>query len=254
MLKACVKIRKMSQDLKSQESRFNFSSHSVLRCITNIENCYLYSSTKTMKKFKYPDNPISQKEKSAILYHFWLNILIPCCGIIFFHWTPGSVLFYFFIELINYWLCNTVLLLFYVSEEDKKVRMMNVLKFSFYFIISLVGFYFFIVFLVDAKDSSMDTNVTYGQIITVTILYWLQFAFYLYKEKPKGKVTMAAINKEVSNRMTGIYFTIFCVVLYVFSFWSNTKVMNFAIAFVMIFAKSLTDLVIIVMKMSGEKK
>lgn len=207
-----------------------------------------------MNKTKYPDNPISQKEKSAILYHFWLNILIPFCGIIFFHWTPGSVLFYFFIESINYWLCNTVLLLFYVSEEDKKVRIMNALKFSIYFILSLVGFYFFIVFLVDAKDSSMETNVTYGQIITVTVLYWLQFAFYLYTEKPKGKVTIDAINNEVSWRMTGIYFTIFCIVLYVFSFWSNTSVMNFAIAFVMIFAKSLTDLVIITVKMGSERK
>ena len=188
------------------------------------------------------------------LHQFWLNILIPAVGIIFFHWTPGAVLFCFIIELINYCLCNAILLLFYVTDQPANKRITNTLKFSFWFIVSLIGFYYFIAFMTNAKDSSMETNVTYGQIIAMTVLYWLQFIWYLGIEQPKGKITTAIINKEVSNRMTGIYLTMFCLIGYIFSFWSQTRVMNFAMAFVMIFAKNLTDLVLIAVEMGREKK
>jgi hypothetical protein len=65
------------------------------------------------------------------LHQFWLNLLIPVLGIILFHWTPGAVLLCFVIELVNYWLCNTILLLFFVSNETFKKRIVNALKFSF---------------------------------------------------------------------------------------------------------------------------
>jgi hypothetical protein len=83
------------------------------------------------------------------LHQFWLNLLIPVVGIILFHWTPGAVLFCFVVELINYWLCNTVLLLFFVSNESFKIRIANALKFSFWNIVCLIGFYFAIAHLSD---------------------------------------------------------------------------------------------------------
>lgn len=52
--------------------------------------------------------------------------------------------------------------------------------------------------------------------------------------------------------MTGIYLTLFCVMCFVFSFWSATDVANYALAFVLIFAKSLTDLVIAAVRMSDD--
>lgn len=199
-------------------------------------------------------NSIIKSVRLSPLRQFWLNIFVPICGIVFFHWTPGSVLFCFFIELINYWLCNTVLLLFYVKNEPTDKRIINALKFSFYFILSLVGYYYFIAYLSNTKDTSMNTNITYGQIIAMTILYWLQFAYYLRVEQPAGKISSAIINKEVSYRMTGIYLTIFCIICYIFVFWTNTNVMNYAMVFSMIFAKNLTDLVLIAVKMNRANK
>ena len=113
------------------------------------------------------------------LHQFWLNLLIPVLGIILFHWTPGAVLFCFVIELINYWLCNTVLLLFFVSNETFKIRIVNALKFSFWNIVCLIGFYFAIAHLSDAKDVTMETNITYGQISVITLLYWFHFILFL---------------------------------------------------------------------------
>jgi hypothetical protein len=111
------------------------------------------------------------------LHQFWLNLLIPVVGIILFHWTPGAVLFCFVIELINYWLCNTVLLLFFVSNETFKIRIANALKFSFWNIVCLVGFYLAIAHLSDAKDVTMETNITYGQIISNYFIVLVSFYF-----------------------------------------------------------------------------
>lgn len=199
-----------------------------------------------------PNSSIIENKQLSPFHQFWLNIIIPFCGIIFFHWTPGSVLFCFAIELINYWFCNAILLQFYVTNETTVARNKNVLKFSGYFIASLVGFYFFILMFADTKSDAMKTGVTYGQIIGMTALYWIQFGFYLWNTKPKGKITTASINKEVSYRLTGIYMVLICVMGYIFSFWSNTDVANYALAFVLIFAKSLVDLVFVAMRMSGE--
>lgn len=199
-----------------------------------------------------PFSSIIKFTRFSPFYQFWLNIIIPFCGIIFFHWSPGSVLFCFVIELVNYWLCNTVLLQFYVTDEAISARNKNVLKFSGYFIASIISFYYFVAMFSDPKSEAMQTNVTYGQIIWMTALYWTQFGYYLWKENPKGKVTTASINKEVFNRMTGIYLVLFCIMCYVFSFWSNTDVANYALAFVLIFAKSLVDLVFVAMRMSDE--
>ena len=186
------------------------------------------------------------------LHQFFLNILLPFCGIIFLHWTPGNVLFCFGVELVNYWLCNVVLLLFYVTEEPTNKRLYNAGQFSFYYLLSMVGFYFFIRFLSDPKNSSMQISMNSNQVIFIVALYWLQFINYLHITHPAGKIRTAEVNKEVMYRLTGIYLTLFCVVMYVFSFWSNTNVMNYALAFVLIFAKSLADLVMIARKIANE--
>ena len=198
------------------------------------------------------NNSIIEDIQLSPFYLFWLNIIIPFCGIIFFHWTPGSVLFCFVIELINYWFCNAILLQFYVTNETIIAKNKNVLKFSGYFIVSLIGFYYIILMFANTKSDAMKTQITYGQIIGMTILYWIQFGYYLWNSKPKGKVTTASINKDVFNRMSGIYLVLFLIMGYVFSFWSNTDVTNYALAFVLVFAKSLVDLVFVAMRMSDE--
>ena len=182
------------------------------------------------------------------LHQFLLNILIPFCGIIFLDWTPGNVLFCFGIELVNYWLCNLILLLFYAKEEYGQDRIKNALQFSFYFLASMAGFYWFIRFISDRTNDSMQISLEKSQIIPIVALYWLQFIYYLYVAKPKGKAEMDEINKEVTYRLTGIYLILFCIIMYVFSFWSNTNVMNYALAFSLIFARSLMDLVMIARK------
>lgn len=197
---------------------------------------------------------LSSLVRLSPLHQFWLNILIPVCGIIFFHWTPGAVLFCFVIELINYWLCNTVLLLIYVSNETLKQRLLNALKFSFWNIVCLIGFYFAIAHLSNAKDASMETNVTYGQILLITFLYWLQFILFLRSVKDKTKFTSNAIIHDVNIRLTCIYLGMFIIIGYGFIFWTKTKVMNYALAFVMIFVKNMADLVLISLKMIREEK
>ena len=187
------------------------------------------------------------------LHQFWLNLLIPVVGIILFHWTPGAVLFCFVIELINYWLCNTVLLLFFVSNETFKIRTTNALKFSFWNIVCLVGFYLAIAHLSDAKDVTMETNITYGQILVITLLYWFHFILFLRSIKNKN-ITSNAIIHEVNIRLTCIYFGMFVIIGYGFIFWTKTKVMNYALVFVMIFVKNMADLVLISLKMSRGRK
>lgn len=183
-----------------------------------------------------------------------LNILIPVCGIIFFHWLPGSILFYFIIELVNYWLCNLIMLLWFAKAPSVKERWKQAAIFSFWNWVSLIGFYLFIAFMSDAKSASMATNITYGQIIGVMLIYWLQFAIFLYTTKPKNKMTQDTVIKEVWYRLIAIYMTIFCVVGYIFSFWSQTETMNYALAFVLVFAKSLADLVLIAVRISKEQQ
>ena len=187
------------------------------------------------------------------LHQFWLNLLIPVVGIILFHWTPGAVLFCFVIELINYWLCNTVLLLFFVSNETFKIRTTNALKFSFWNIVCLIGFYFAIAHLSDAKDVTMETNITYGQILVITLLYWFHFILFLRSIKNKN-FTSNAIIHDVNIRLTCIYFGMFVIIGYGFIFWTKTKVMNYALVFVMIFVKNMADLVLISLKMSKQRK
>jgi hypothetical protein len=187
------------------------------------------------------------------LHQFWLNLLIPVIGIILFHWTPGAVLFCFVIELINYWLYNTVLLLFFVSNETIKIRIANALKFSFWNIVCLIGFYFAIAHLSDAKDVTMETNITYGQILVITLLYWFHFILFLRSIKNKT-ITTNAIIHEVNIRLTCIYFGMFIIIGYGFIFWTKTKVMNYALVFVMIFVKNMADLVLISLKMSKQRK
>lgn len=187
------------------------------------------------------------------LHQFWLNLLIPVVGIILFHWTPGAVLFCFVIELINYWLCNTVLLLFFVSNETFKIRTTNALKFSFWNIVCLIGFYFAIAHLSDAKDVTMETNITYGQILVITLLYWFHFVLFLRSIKNKN-FTSNAIIHDVNIRLTCIYFGMFVIIGYGFIFWTKTKVMNYALVFVMIFVKNMADLVLISLKMSRGRK
>jgi hypothetical protein len=188
------------------------------------------------------------------LRQFWLNILIPVCGILFFKWMPGAILFYFMIELINYWLCNLVLLLWFAKAPSPKERRKRAAVFSCWYWVSLVGFYLFISYMSDPKSASMATNITYGQIITVTLIYWLQFALFLYTAKPKNKMTQDAVIKEVSYRLTGIYMILFCVIGYVFVFWTQTETMNYALAFVLVFAKSFADLVMIAIRVSKEQQ
>ena len=187
------------------------------------------------------------------LHQFWLNLLIPVLGIILFHWTPGAVLFCFVIELINYWLCNTILLLFFVSNETFKIRTTNALKFSFWNIVCLIGFYFAIAHLSDAKDVTMETNITYGQISVITLLYWFHFILFLRSIKNKN-LTSNAIIHDVNIRLTCIYFGMFVIIGYGFIFWTKTKVMNYALVFVMIFVKNMADLILISLKMSKQRK
>jgi hypothetical protein len=98
----------------------------------------------------------------------------------------------------------------------------------------------------------MQITMNSTQSVFIVAIYWLQFIYYLHIAQPSGKIKSEEINKEVSYRMTGIYLTLFCVIMYIFSFWSNTNVMNYALVFVLIFAKSLTDLVMIAIKMANQ--
>lgn len=99
----------------------------------------------------------------------------------------------------------------------------------------------------------MATNITYGQIIEVTLIYWLQFVLFLYTTKPKNKMTQDAVIKDVWYRLIGVYMIIFCVIGYVFVFWQHTETMNYTLAFVLIFAKNLADLVVIAIRIRKEK-
>ncbi len=190
----------------------------------------------------------------SVFQQFLLSILIPSCGIIFFNWLPGAVLFYFMLEMVNYWLCNLVLLLWFTKALSKEVRWQNAGIFSFWFWLSLIGCYFYVGFMTDPKSLSMATNITYGQMIGITLIYWIQFAIFLFTAKPGDKTTQDVVIKQVYYRLTAIYFTLFCVTGYVFVFWSHTDVMNFAMAFVIVFAKGLADLVLISYRMNKEPK
>ena len=188
----------------------------------------------------------------SVFQQFLVSVLIPCCGIIFFKWLPGAVLLYFMLEMVNYWLCNLLLLLGFAKALSKKERWQNAGIFSFWFWIFLIGFYLYVAFMSDSKSASMATNITFGQMIGVTLIYWIQFVIFLYSAKPKNKTTQDIVIKEVYYRLTAIYFTLFCVIGYFFVFWSQTEVMNYAMAFVLVFAKSLADLVLIAIRMSKE--
>ena len=190
----------------------------------------------------------------SLFQQFLLSILIPCCGIIFFKWLPGAILLYFMLEMVNYWLCNLVLLLGFTKAASVKERWQSAGIFSFWFWISLVGFYLYVAFMSDPKDASMATNITYGQMIAVTLIYWIQFVIFLDRVKPKNITTPNVVIKEVYYRLIAIYLTLFCVIGYVFVFWSQTAVVNYAMAFVLVFAKSLADLVLISIRMSKEDR
>ncbi|MGG9964797.1 DUF6498-containing protein [Ferruginibacter sp. SUN106] len=183
-----------------------------------------------------------------------MSFLIPCCGIIFFQWLPGAILLYFMLEMVNYWLCNLVLLLVFAKAPSKKERWQNAGIFSFWFWVSLIGFYLYVAFMSDPKSASMATNITYVQMIGVTLIYWIQFVIFLATAKPKNKTTQDVIIKEVYYRLIAIYLTLFCIIGYVFVFWSQTAVVNYAMAFVLVFAKSLADLVLILIRMSKEDR
>lgn len=187
------------------------------------------------------------------LRQFWLNILIPVCGIIFFGWLPAAILFYFIIEMANYWLCNLVLMLWFATAPSPMVRRKSAATFTIWFWAALFGFYWFTRFMSDPKADGMTTNITIAQVIAVVLIYWVQFVFYLYKTKPKGKMTQERIIKDVSYRMTAIYMVLFCVIAYVFAFWSQTAVVSYALAVVLVFAKSLADLVLIAIRYSQQQ-
>lgn len=188
------------------------------------------------------------------LHQFWINIIIPFCGLIFFHWTPGNVLFCFGIEMVNYWLCNVVLLVFYVTNESIENKLKHALRFSLYSITTIVGFFIFVHVMCDNKNPSMTIKMDVREIIVIILLYWVQFTYYLYAAQPKGKVTTFEITNDVMIRLTGIYLTVFCLVGYLFVFWSNTNIMNYALTFSLVFAKSLADLVMVARKVINEKK
>jgi hypothetical protein len=190
----------------------------------------------------------------SVFQQFLLGILIPCCGIIFFKWLPSAILFYFMLEMVNYWLCNLVLLLWFVKAPSKKERWQSAGIFSFWCWVSLIGFYLYVVFMSDSQSAFMATNITYEQMIGVTLIYWIQFIIFLYNAKPKNKTTQGVVIKEVYYRLIAIYFTLFCVIGYFFVFWSQTKVMDYAMAFVLVFAKGLADLVIISIRRAKELK
>src|ERR1051326_4323434 len=189
----------------------------------------------------------------SLFQQFLLSILIPGCGIVFFKWLPGAVLFYFMLELVNYWLCNLVLLLWFAKASSTKERWKQAGILTFWNWVSLIGFYLFVAFMSDPKSASMATNITYGQMLIITLVYWGQFALFLYSTKPKNKMTQDAIIKEVAYRLTGIYLAIFCVIMYFFAFWTNTETMNYALAVVLVFAKGLADLVLIAIRVSKEE-
>lgn len=188
-----------------------------------------------------------------VLQQFTLSVLIPWCGIIFFHWLAGAVLFYFMLELANYWLCNLVLLLCFAKAPSTKERWKQAGIFTFWNWISLVGFYLFVAWMTDPKSPSMATNVTRSQALIATLIYWAQFAWFLYSTKPKNKMTQEVVIKEVSYRLIGIYMTIYCIIGYFFVFWMDSEVMNYALAIVLVFAKNLADLVLIAVKMGNER-
>ena len=188
----------------------------------------------------------------SLFQQFLLGILIPCFGIIFFKWLPGAILLYFMLEMVNYWLCNLILLLGFAKAASVKERWQSAGIFSFWFWVSLIGFYLYAAFMSDSKSASMATNITYGQMISVTLIYWIQFVIFLDSAKPKNKTTQDVVIKEVYYRLIAIYLTLFCVIGYVFVFWSQTAVVNYAMAFVLVFAKSLADLVLISIRMSKE--
>jgi hypothetical protein len=190
----------------------------------------------------------------SLIQQFLLSILIPCCGIIFFKWLPGAILLYFMLEMVNYWLCNMILLLGFAKALSKKERWQNAAIFSFWFWVSLIGFYLYVAFMSDSKSASMATNITYGQMIGVTLIYWIQFVIFLDGVKPQNKTTQDVIIKEVYYRLIAVYFTLFCVIGYVFIFWSQTELVNYAMAFVLVFAKSLADLVLISIRMGKEDR
>jgi hypothetical protein len=156
------------------------------------------------------------------------------------------------LEMVNYWLCNLVLLLVFAKAASVKERWQSAGIFSFWFWVSLIGFYLYVAFMSDSKSASMATNITYGQMIGVTLIYWIQFVIFLDSARPKNKTTQDVVIKEVYYRLIAIYLTLFCVIGYVFVFWSQTEVVNYAMAFVLVFAKSFADLVLILIRMSKE--
>lgn len=183
------------------------------------------------------------------LHQFLLNLLVPVAGILLFQWTPGNVLFGFGITMVNYWLANLVLLLFFIKKEQAPTRISRSLQFSFYFLLSLAGFYFFVDFLAGHQSHSIAITMRSLQVLLICLLYWLQFWRYLQVTRPAGRIDADRLTKDISYRLTGIYLTLFCIIGYLFSFWSGTNVMNYALAFALIFACSLTDLVLIAVKM-----
>ncbi|GAB2808735.1 hypothetical protein GCM10027043_04880 [Ferruginibacter profundus] len=158
------------------------------------------------------------------------------------------------LEMVNYWLCNLILLLGFAKAASAKERWQNAGSFSFWFWVSLIGFYLYVAFMSDPKSASMATNITYGQITGVTLIYWIQFVIFLYRARPQNKTAQDVVIKEVYYRLIAVYFTLFCIIGYVFVFWSQTEVLNYAMAFVLVFAKSLADLVLILIRMSKEDR
>ncbi len=173
-----------------------------------------------------------------------MNMAIPLCGLLFFKWMPAAVLVFFALELLNYWLCNTVLLLLFVRNETVIQRVKNVFFFSLFFLLSIAGFCLLVVLLTGKNSAELLNSITQLQFLIIVSLYGLQFIIYILVAKPAGKVTTATINREVYYRLTLIYFLFICYAI-LFAFFSGSITMLYVLAFILIFSKSFVDYILI---------
>lgn len=173
-----------------------------------------------------------------------MNMAIPLCGLLFFKWMPAAVLVFFALEFLNYWLCNTVLLLLFVRNETVIKRVKNAFFFSLYFLLSIAGFCLFVVLLTGKNIAELLHSITQLQFLFIVSLYWLQFIIYLLVAKPAGQVTTSSIKREVYYRLTLIYFLFICYAI-LFAFFAGSVTMGYVLAFIVIFSKSFVDYILI---------
>ncbi len=172
-----------------------------------------------------------------------MNMAIPLCGLLFFNWMPAAVLVFFGVELLNYWLCNTVLLLLFVRNESIMQRVKNTFFFSLFFLLSIGGFCLLIVLLTGKNIAELLNSISQLQFLFIVSLYLLQFIIYLLVAKPAGKVTTVAIKREVYYRLTLTYFLFICYAI-LFAFFAGSVTMGYVLAFILIFSKSLVDYIL----------